>query len=123
VAKTEKVDEAQKEEKVEAKEEVKKTESSETAKADTSSRVASELATILGEIRDRIKKLEESPAPSKVVFSKGFVGEEGSEEVKKIETRLTELTQKREKGQLSDKEVDEALDLIKRKKTLTLGLY
>jgi len=105
----------------ETKVEAEKALEEEVGKTGTSSEEA--LLKILSEIKERLKKIEEQPAPSKVVVSKSFVGEPDvsvSEEIKKIDARLAEIASIRDHKpfEYTDALADEAIDLIKRRKAL-----
>lgn len=112
------------------KEEVKETPKEEVKKADTSSEGASEkvlkeLADIKKMFEDRISELEKQPAPSKVVlYQKDFAGGGKPEELtlEKINDRLKELDTMRKQESskyMNEGYVDEAFELIRKKKTLT----
>ncbi len=98
------------------KEEVKKT--------DTSSEgaVFEKILGLVNELESRLKKVEASPVPSKVVvFSKGEEGATVDDEMTKVENRLVELAKMREADPnfyRSSGYEQEAFNLVKTKKTL-----
>ena len=91
-------------------------------KADTSSDGDSEVLKALEEMQARIKKLEEAPAPSKVVVSKGFVGslKEDTNRLDEISKRLKEIEKIRddEPNRYTESLMDEALTLVDERKML-----
>jgi len=111
--------------KVEKAEEAKKEEVHKAKKAiSTSSGEASEkLLKVIDDLKGRIKKLEESPAPAKVIVSKTFAGDdEDKQDLQKVEKRLAELTKIRDEKPLeyTEKLESEAYDLVKLKKALVI---
>ncbi len=111
------------EEKVEA-EKIDKVDSEVEKSQDKSSGESAKLLETIEKLQDRIKKLEDLPAPSKVVLSKNFISEEQTEEseLQKIEDRLSEIQQIRKSDpQKYQKQnlVDEAFSLIEKKRELS----
>ena len=81
------------------------------------------LEEIKKEFENRLKKLEDQPAPSKVVFSKDFGGGKDAEEmtVEKINARLDELKKIMNEDPtkyMKENMADEAISLVKNKKAL-----
>ncbi|MHA1842384.1 MAG: hypothetical protein ACTSYW_10460 [Candidatus Heimdallarchaeota archaeon] len=107
------------EEKPEKTEETPK--ESEKASEETKVAETQDLAKLVKTLEERIAKLEKSPAPSKVVVSKGFVSEGKEDELKKIDARLEELAKIRDTDPYTyqEKYIDEAYALIKKRKELT----
>lgn len=75
---------------------------------------------ILDEIKQRLTKLEKSPAPSKVVISKGFAGAEEEDRLAKIDARLNEIAKIRDfnPAEYTDALQREAYNLVKERKAL-----
>ncbi len=111
---------------VEPKVEEKKEETpkEEVKKPDTSSEgaVFEKILGLVDDLEKRLKKVEASPAPSKVVvFSKGEEGATVDDDLTKVENRLTELAKMRETDPnfyRSSGYEQEAFDLVKQKKVL-----
>lgn len=109
-------------------EEVKETDSEKTdeaqkvEKAETSSEGA--LLSTLNEIRDRLKKLEDMPAPTTVRVSKTFAKTEDlptntQDELAKIQSELDAIDIKKSKqGFLTEQQTTQALSLIGKKRDL-----
>lgn len=108
----------EKTETVEKTDEVKKTTGASSEGA-SDEKLLKELQELKASVLKRLDKLENSPAPSKVVFSKAVGGEMNADDNKQqVDDRLVELEKKRDAGTITNVERDEAWDLIKQKKTL-----
>lgn len=129
--KTASTEEASKDKPVEKTEKVSK-EEDKVEKTDTSSEGAvvtkdTVLMGILNDIKERVKKIEEQPMPSKAhVYAKSFDGEVPNQqgtELQKVQSELDELTKERDKNPelftKDVKKVDRAMTLIARKKALS----
>lgn len=110
--------------KVEApKEEDAGVEKQESSPEGANEAVLKAIESLKSEVFNRLKKLEDQPAPSKVVFNKDFVGAKDTDEptVEKINDRLNELTKLMTTDPsryMRENMADEAIALVKQKKAL-----
>jgi hypothetical protein len=106
--------------KVEAPKEEVKVEKTVTTPEGTSN---PEVLEALKEIQKRLKSLEDSPAPSKVIFSKNFLAEgveDTKSELEKVESRISELDKirKASPSEFTEALQDEAFSLINKREAL-----